>query len=283
MVDALANGLRRHRNTWTSALVGGLAAIPVALALSWPLGNGLEVPASIVGGLFAGYLHGEGTEGGEAAGVRAGPIAELPTQLLWGLELPRMVGRLLEPKLLSIVALSGTLVLAGLLSAFIGIFGGAAGGWLSTIDVRNPPRRTGKTWENAAIGASLATVIAFAGWGWNLDPSGAPVTMLSTPGIEVWQTTLAWCVAAVLAGGAFAAVLQNEGSKAGSTVGIATGAVFTPIFRVLLASPDAPVETATTPGWVLTPDGPGVLLVGIAGVLFVGTGTLGGGMAGNRW
>lgn len=66
--------------TWTCALVGGVASLPLTLGLYWSSGAGNEfsLNAVVLGGLLAGYLAtGRGADA-TVAGGRAGLIGGLP-------------------------------------------------------------------------------------------------------------------------------------------------------------------------------------------------------------
>lgn len=139
---------RLATGTWTYALVGGVASLPLSVGLYWQSGMGSEFSLDGVffGGLLAGYLALTAATDVDASsvGVRAGVVGGLPglwllvdlleAALTWGSPLWfRVVA-------VSTLAVGFTTVLLGV-AGVVGLLGAKVGGWLArtTGAQRTPP------------------------------------------------------------------------------------------------------------------------------------------------
>ena len=128
----------RMTETWTYALIGGIASVPLTVGLYWQSGMGSEFSLNVVffGGLFAGYLaKAASTEvDGFSVGFRAGVIGGLPG--LWLLvDLFEAATVWAEPLWFRVVAVSMLMVIFTSLllgfAGFVGFIGAKVGGWLA--------------------------------------------------------------------------------------------------------------------------------------------------------
>jgi hypothetical protein len=127
---------RPRSETWTYALLGGVASIPLTGGAYWLSGTGsyFSLNMVVVGGLVAGYLAYGTAADCAAAGLRAGLIGSLPG-----------VGWLLTETVPAALAATGPLpfravatvagvglgVVLVVVVAIAGLLGGKAGGWLA--------------------------------------------------------------------------------------------------------------------------------------------------------
>ncbi|MFB6196213.1 MAG: DUF5518 domain-containing protein [Haloplanus sp.] len=123
--------------TWRSALLGGLIALPGTASLLWQSGDELSLGPVLIGALVAGYLHTGDESARRSVGVRVGLIGALPV-------LPMLAGVLTAipsadgPAWFRVAAagmgvgtmLVFTLLVAGM-AAVTGAVGAAVGDWLS--------------------------------------------------------------------------------------------------------------------------------------------------------
>lgn len=137
----------RTNDTWTYALLGGLASVPLTVGLYWLSGAGSEfsLNAVFLGGLLAGYLVTRATTDTDpgGVGVRAGVVGGVPA-VVWGVsEVSRSAAAVAGPVPFRVAAVATvlltitTVVLA--LAGVVGLVGATVGGWLAGwIDARRP-------------------------------------------------------------------------------------------------------------------------------------------------
>jgi len=122
--------------TWTYAIVGGVASIPLTVGAYWLSGTGSEFSLNMVilGGLFAGYLASGSVADGTAAGVRAGVIGSAPG-VVWLLAeaVPAALaaGGPTAFRVAAVALAVGLGVLPPIIGAVGGFVGGKIGGWLA--------------------------------------------------------------------------------------------------------------------------------------------------------
>jgi hypothetical protein len=136
-------------DTWTYALLGGLASFPFTVASYWQTGSALSLTPVLFGGLLAGCFATRKTGTGSGVGFRAGLISALPA--VWmlfdflgamvGLSGPlwfRAVGTALT---VSVVALFALFVFG--FAGIIGEIGGRVGSWIAGFIGQHRPPSTG--------------------------------------------------------------------------------------------------------------------------------------------
>lgn len=137
----------RTNDTWTYALLGGLASVPLTVSLYVLSGSGSEISlnAVVLGGVIAGYLVGSVSTDADPGpvGVRAGVVGGVPT-VVWGLsEVAGSAAAVAGPvpfrvAAVGMVLLTITTVVLGF-AGLCGYVGGKIGGWLAgRIDPRRP-------------------------------------------------------------------------------------------------------------------------------------------------
>ncbi|KPN28909.1 hypothetical protein SY89_03143 [Halolamina pelagica] len=125
--------------TWTYALIGGIASLPFTVGSYWLSGMGSEISLNMVffGGLVAGYLASAAATEPDVShvGFRAGVIGGLPglwllvdlfvAAITWGSPLWfRFVA-------IPLLAVGFTIALLGF-AGIVGFLGSKVGGWLAT-------------------------------------------------------------------------------------------------------------------------------------------------------
>jgi len=133
---------RLRSSTWRYALLGGLASLPVTLALNWQDLSGVQDASGVVlAALAVGYLAKRRALESTQVGLRAGAIGALP--MLWSVvDLVPFVLGLAQPGWFTAVQLALLTVTALVLVGFTALLGGLAGlvgGWLA--ERRGHPRR----------------------------------------------------------------------------------------------------------------------------------------------
>ncbi|WP_251343502.1 DUF5518 domain-containing protein [Haloplanus halophilus] len=130
--------------TWTYALVGGGASIPLTVGAYWLSGMGSHFSLNMVavGGLIAGYLAARSRSAdATAAGVRAGLVGSIPA-VAWALSesIPAALGAAgPTPFTVGAVVLALGLGLAAVVIGVVaGLIGGKVGGWLAGKVGRRP-------------------------------------------------------------------------------------------------------------------------------------------------
>jgi len=122
--------------TWTYALLGGVASIPLTVSAYWLSGMGSDFSLNMVvgGGLLAGYLAGGSTVSSAAAGVRAGVVGSAPG-VVWILAqtgpAASAAGGPTAFRVAAGLLAVGVGVLPFLIGAVGGFVGGKVGGWLA--------------------------------------------------------------------------------------------------------------------------------------------------------
>lgn len=136
--------------TWTYALIGGVASLPFTVGSYWLSGMGSEISLNMVffGGLVAGYLASAAATEADLShvGFRAGVVGGLPG--LWLLvDLLEAAVTWGSPLWFRIVAIS--LLVVGFTTALlgfagiVGFLGSKVGGWLATKTGANRPAAVG--------------------------------------------------------------------------------------------------------------------------------------------
>lgn len=128
--------VRRERNPWTYALVGGLATIPLVIGsdLLADVGNTFPINMVVLGGFVAGFLAGRASADPHRAAAGAGLLGATPG-LVW--LLPALVDTATDfatawafpPATAVFIALFGTVIVC--LTAFLALLGGVVGNWLA--------------------------------------------------------------------------------------------------------------------------------------------------------
>lgn len=127
---------RRFDSVWKYALVGGLASIPLTVALSTWTSSNVQLSANgvFLGAVLAGYLAANASRRAANAGILAGLIVGVPATVWavgWLLGLPDGPILVWSNLLAEIAFLTLATLALVVFSMLIGGIGGFVGGWLS--------------------------------------------------------------------------------------------------------------------------------------------------------
>jgi hypothetical protein len=138
---------QRTDDTWTYALLGGLASVPltVSLYVLSDAGSEISLNAVVLGGFLAGYLVRSASADADPGpvGVRAGVVGGVPT-VVWGLsEVAGSAAAVAGPVPFRVAAVGMVLfTITTVVLTFAGLggyVGARVGGWLAgRIDSRRP-------------------------------------------------------------------------------------------------------------------------------------------------
>lgn len=127
--------LPRIDRAWKFALVGGLLSIPLSVGNYWLSGMGSSFSGHMVlfGGVLAGYLAQRAGKSAKNVGFVAGVVGGLPGYVFIFPALVR-TGSDFAAAWSSVAAATAVMVFSGVFvvsaSGFVGLLGGALGGWL---------------------------------------------------------------------------------------------------------------------------------------------------------
>jgi hypothetical protein len=149
-VSRIGSLRERLGDTWTYALLLGIASIPLTTATYWQSGSELSLSPVLFAGVLAGYLAKRRTGSSDGVGVRTGLIGGLP--VIWLLvDVLGAASALGGPSwfvaagLLFTVGILAILTVVGFgLAALAGAVGGRIGGWLAGHAAGRRPTTTGR-------------------------------------------------------------------------------------------------------------------------------------------